>query len=201
VIERTAVVSARRSRLDPKARRAQLVDTACGLLEQRGVGTMSIEDVADAAGVSRSLVYAYFGDRDGLVAEVYLRVLEQLDEALQPLRTADLPRDQVTIAEIIEGCMLFADEHPAAWRLLVTDSVRRHPSVKQARAQRVEDLSHAHGDGASGCHPLVGDAILGLLEVGVLHWVERSRDDLNARQAARLLAAILWTGLRDLSGA
>ena len=44
-------------------------------------------------------------------------------------------------------------------------------------------------------------AILGLLEVGVLHWVERSRDDLTARQAARLLAAILWTGLRDLSGA
>ena len=30
---------------------------------------------------SRSLVYAYFGDRDGLVAEVYLRVLRELAEA------------------------------------------------------------------------------------------------------------------------
>jgi AcrR family transcriptional regulator len=193
------MVTARRSRLDPKARRAQLVDTAFGLLEQRGVGTMSIEDVADAAGVSRSLVYAYFGDRDGLVAEVYLRVLEQLDEALRPRRTVDLYRDQVAIAEVIEGCMVFADEHPAAWRLLVTDSVRRHPTVEEARARRVDALTRTKSDGV--CHPLVGDAILGLLEVGVLHWVERSRDDLTPRQAARLLAAILWTGLRDLSGA
>jgi AcrR family transcriptional regulator len=175
------------------------VDSACRLLEQQGVGTMSIEDVADAAGVSRSLVYAYFSDRDGLVAEVYLRVLEQLDEALEPHRAADLPRDQVTMAEVIEGCMQFADEHPAAWRLLVTDSVRRHPAVVRARAERVDALSRASTDG--GCEPLVADAILGLLEAGVLHWVERSRPDLTARQAARLLAAILWTGLRDLSGA
>src|SRR5262249_42100351 len=61
---------ARRARLDPEARRAQLVETARELLEQQGLDTMSIEAVADAAGVSRSLVYAYFGDRDGLVAEV-----------------------------------------------------------------------------------------------------------------------------------
>jgi AcrR family transcriptional regulator len=197
----------RRARLDPKTRRAQLVDTARQLLEQRGVGTMSIEDVADAAGVSRSLVYAYFGDRDGLVAEVYLRVLDQLEERLRPYGVADLPRDQQTMAEVIEGCMRFAHEHPGAWRLLVTDSVRRHPTIVETRAQRVDALTKAHVCGsASGsndgsddgaCDPLVGDAILGLLEAGVLHWVERS--DLPARRAARTLAAILWTGLRDLS--
>jgi AcrR family transcriptional regulator len=185
----------RRARLDPKTRRAQLVDTACQLLEERGVGTMSIEHVADAAGVSRSLVYAYFGDRDGLVAEVYLRVLEQLDETLEPWHVGDLPRDQDTMATVVEGCMRFAHEHPGAWRLLVTDSVRRHPAVVAARAERVDALAKSGSDG--GCDPLVGDAILGLLEAGVLHWVERS--DLGAGQGARTLAAILWTGLRDLS--
>jgi AcrR family transcriptional regulator len=185
----------RRARLDPKTRRAQLVDTAALLLEQEGVGTMSIEHVADAAGVSRSLVYAYFGDRDGLVAEVYLRVLEQLDQTLQPQGLADLPRDQETMATVVEGCLRFAAEHPGAWRLLVTDSVRRHPSVVAARAERVDALAKTGSDGA--CDPLVGDAILGLLEAGVLHWVERS--DLGAPEAGRTLAAILWTGLRDLS--
>ena len=63
-----------RVRLDPEARRAQLVAIAYRLLEERGLDSVSVEDVADAAGVSRSLVYAYFGDRDGLVAEVYLAV-------------------------------------------------------------------------------------------------------------------------------
>jgi AcrR family transcriptional regulator len=190
---------ARRARLDPETRRAQLVGSACRLLEQRGVGTMSVEDVADAAGVSRSLVYAYFGDRDGLVAEVYLRVLEQLDEALVPQRATALPRDQATMSQVIEGCMRFADEHPAAWRLIVTDSVRRHPMVVQARAERVAQLVASRSDGS--CQPLVADAILGLLEAGVLHWVEHARDELTAGQAARLLAAILWSGLRNLSGA
>jgi AcrR family transcriptional regulator len=196
VKDRAGVASTRpprRARLDPETRRAQLVETARQLLEQRGVGTMSIEDVADAAGVSRSLVYAYFGDRDGLVAEVYLRVLDQLEETLRPHGVADLPRDQQTMAEVIEGCMRFAHEHPGAWRLLVTDSVRRHPTIVEARARRVDALSRLDG----ACDPLVGDAILGLLEAGVLHWVERS--DLPARRAARTLAAVLWTGLRDLS--
>jgi hypothetical protein len=99
------------------------------------------------------------------------------------------------MAEVIEGCMLFAHDHPGAWRLLVTDSVRRHPAVEEARADRVDALSKSRTDGS--CDPIVGDAILGLLEAGVLHWVERS--DLPAPQAAGTLSAVLWTGLRDLS--
>jgi AcrR family transcriptional regulator len=182
---------ARRARLDPEARRAQLVETARQLLEQHGVDTMSVEAVADAAGVSRSLVYAYFGDRDGLVAEVYLRVLRELDRALEPHRSPLTPRSEATLAIAIERCMNFARSQPAAWRLIVTDSVRRHPAVVQARVKRVVELAGPGGDGAR--RRLVTDAVLGLMEAGVLHWVEHS--DLPARVAARLLAAVLWSGL------
>jgi AcrR family transcriptional regulator len=182
---------ARRARLDPEARRAQLVETARQLLEQQGVDTMSVEAVADAAGVSRSLVYAYFGDRDGLVAEVYLRVLSELDRALAPHRSPLTPRSEATLATSIERCMNFARAQPAAWRLIVTDSVRRHPAVVQARVKRVAELS-GPGNHGSGTR-LVTDAVLGLMEAGVLHWVEHS--DLPAPVAARLLAAVLWSGL------
>jgi AcrR family transcriptional regulator len=182
---------ARRARLDPEARRAQLVETARELLEQQGLDTMSIEAVADAAGVSRSLVYAYFGDRDGLVAEVYLQVLAELDTALAPRRPKSIPHSEESLAGSIERCMDFAHDQPAAWRLIVTDSVRRHPSVVQARVERVDALA---GEivGGSG-RRLVVDAVLGLMEAGVLHWVDQS--DLPASQAARLLAAVLWSGL------
>lgn len=179
-----------RVRLDPEARRAQLVAIAYRLLEQRGLDSMSVDDVADAAGVSRSLVYAHFGDRDGLVAEVYLRVLAGLDATLTP----PLPSDRVTLARVIAACMRFARERPAAWRLLATDSVRRHPTVVQARGDRVHGLAGTGADGSGD--RLIGDAILGLLEAGVWHWVERS--DLPEDQAAELLADILWSGLRGL---
>jgi AcrR family transcriptional regulator len=187
---------ARRARLDPEARRAQLVATARELLEEHGVDTMSVEAVADAAGVSRSLVYAYFGDRDGLVAEVYLQVRTELDTALMPYAPRVVPRSQVALAGSIERCMDFARLQPAAWRLIVTDSVRRHPTVVQARLERVEDLVGGPNRPGSGRH-LVVDAVLGLMEAGVLHWVDYS--ELSASHAARLLAAVLWQGLSGVT--
>jgi AcrR family transcriptional regulator len=179
-----------RVRLDPEARRAQLVTIAYRLLDERGLDSVSVEAVADAAGVSRSLVYAYFGDRDGLVAEVYLRVLASLDDTLAP----PLPADRATLAQVIASCLRFARDKPMAWQLLATDSVRRHPMVVQARGDRVDGLTGTGRDGSGD--RLIGDAILGLLEAGVWHWVERS--DLSVDQAAGLLADILWAGLRGL---
>lgn len=162
------------------------------LLETSGVAAMTIEDVADAAGVSRSLVYTYFGDRDGMVAEVYLRVLEEVDKAVPP----GMPPDRATSTQRIAGCLRFAREHPGAWRLLVTDSVRRHPTVVAARESRVVRLT-AGVDGAAP--PLVADAALGLIEAGVLHWIEHRQ--LPVEKAAEFLAGILWSGLAGLSTA
>jgi AcrR family transcriptional regulator len=193
--------SRKRARLDPAERRAQLVDVAYRLLGERGAPNLSVDDVADAADVSRSLVYAYFGDRDSLFAEVYLRILERLDEALAPRRYGDMQHDEATMAAVVAGCMHFAREQPAAWRLLVTDAVRSHPSVMTARAARVEQLVHGRSDGRDGrdTHDehLVADALLGLVEAGVLHWVERP--ELDPDTAALLLARVVWSGLAGMT--
>jgi AcrR family transcriptional regulator len=190
----------KRARLEPSERRAQLVEVAFRLLDERGAATLSVDDVADAAGVSRSLVYAYFGDRDSLFAEVYLGVLERLDEALAPHRYGDMQRDEATMVEVVAGCMRFAQGQPAAWRLLVTDAVRGHPSVVAARASRIEELTGAHSDGDEH---LVTDALLGLVEAGVLHWLERaSSSDSTAHDpdtAAVLLARVVWSGLAGMT--
>lgn len=190
----------KRARLEPAERRAQLVEVAFRLLDERGAATLSVDDVADAAGVSRSLVYAYFGDRDSLFAEVYLGVLERLDDALAPHRYGDMQRDEATMVEVVAGCMRFAQGQPAAWRLLVTDAVRGHPSVMAARASRIEELTGAHSDGDE---PLVTDALLGLVEAGVLHWLERTSSSGSTAQepdtAAVLLARVVWSGLAGMT--
>lgn len=182
----------RRARLDPVARRAQIVDAAYELLESHGVGAMAVDEVADAAGVSRSLVYTYFGDRDGLVAEVYQRVLEHIADEV-PALSADGAYDRSTITTRIASCLRFARAHPAAWRLLVTDSVRRHPVVAEARATKIARLTGSL-DGAGV--PLVADAVWGLVEAGVLHWVEQQNVDID--RAADVLATTLWSGLAKL---
>jgi AcrR family transcriptional regulator len=61
-------------RLTPEQRRQQLLDTAAALFAERAYDEVSVEDIASAAGVARSLVHHYFGGRK----DVYLGLLEQL---------------------------------------------------------------------------------------------------------------------------
>lgn len=188
----------RRARLDPATRRAQLIDTAVAELDARGLPALGVDDVADAAGVSRSLVYAYFGDRDGLAAEVYVRVLGRLGEHLGP----EAPTDEADIRRIVVACIDFARANPAAWRLLVSDPARQHALVREARAERATRVSirwhMAHPEEGPVASSLAGgvlaaEAALGMLESGVLHWLDHP--DLPADDAAALLARILWYGL------
>ena len=61
-------------RLDPAARRGQILDAANAPFAERGYEEVTIEDVAKTAGVARGLVHHYFGGRK----EVYLALLERL---------------------------------------------------------------------------------------------------------------------------
>lgn len=184
---------AKRARLDPETRRAQLVEVALAQLDDDGDTPFNVDEVADAAGVSRSLVYAYFGDRNGLAAEAYVRILERLDREL----LADLPRDDVSLRRVVGGCMTFAQANRAAWRMLVSDPARQHQVVVTARRERATRIAAtwATCDGLATSAPgsqLAAEAALGMLESGVLHWVDHP--DIPAEQAAALLTTLLWSG-------
>jgi len=71
-------------RLAPEARRSQIVDAARTLFAERPYGTVTTADVADAAGVARSLVHHYF---DG-IRGVFLAVVAEGGAALADVRTA-----------------------------------------------------------------------------------------------------------------
>jgi AcrR family transcriptional regulator len=52
------------------ATRERIVTVASGLMLERGVAGTSVEDVMEAARVSSSQIYHYFGDKSGLVSAV-----------------------------------------------------------------------------------------------------------------------------------
>src|SRR3954469_8430043 len=62
------------SRLDPAQRREQILDAARALFAERSYDEVSVEDIANSAGVTRGLVHHYFGGRKG----VYIGLLERL---------------------------------------------------------------------------------------------------------------------------
>jgi AcrR family transcriptional regulator len=65
---RTAAPAKVRERWDPARRREQLLRVAESVFAERGYQGTSVNDVASAAGVTRTLVYKYFKDTD----EMYL---------------------------------------------------------------------------------------------------------------------------------
>ena len=71
-------------RLSPEARRRQILDAARTLFSARPHGAVTTADVAEAAGVARTLVHHYFGGID----EVFIAVVAEGAAALSDVRTA-----------------------------------------------------------------------------------------------------------------
>src|SRR5690606_29738196 len=104
-------------RLDPETRPAQLVAAAVAAFHGREPDEVSVEEVAEAAGVSRSLLYAYFGDRGGLVAEVYLHSLRDLDAELAKALDDGLT-DEAQLRRIVRRYLVFARDNEPTWTLI-----------------------------------------------------------------------------------
>ena len=72
----TAVKSQRR-RLNPEARRALILDRTADIVAREGVAQLSVERIGKEAGISKSLVYAYFPNLTELLRELYQREMKQ----------------------------------------------------------------------------------------------------------------------------
>src|SRR5262249_38965325 len=104
-----------RTRLAREERREQIVDAAAEVFRGRDPAEVTFEEIADAAGVSRALVYNYFGDRSGLVEAVYRRNVGLLtvraSEALATTRGKEN-----ALRALVELHVAFAEADPAGYR-------------------------------------------------------------------------------------
>ena len=67
-----------RSRLDPQERQSLILDNAAGIIAREGVSALSMERIGREAGVSKSLVYAYFPSLTELLRQLLQRELRRL---------------------------------------------------------------------------------------------------------------------------
>ena len=72
----TATPALRRRRLEPDARREQIVEHAIRIFGERPYTDVSMTDIAEEAGVARGLVNHYFGVKRDLYLEVVRRMVQ-----------------------------------------------------------------------------------------------------------------------------
>jgi AcrR family transcriptional regulator len=179
-----------RTRLEPEVRREQIVAAAERVYDGRDPSEITFEEVASAAGVSRALVYNYFGDKGGLLAAVYLRSSNRLDARLREALNSEGPR-QERLRRVV-GCYLrFAREHAGIWALIGTAEATTHPVVQRARRQRYERMAAAWGATPEGM--ILARGVVSFLEGATLEWLEAGCNDEEA--TADLMHTLLWGGI------
>jgi AcrR family transcriptional regulator len=182
-----------RTRLAREERRALLVDAATQVFDGRDPAGVTFEEIADAAGVSRALVYNYFGDRQGLIEAVARRASDRLSgrvtEALASTRGL-----REALAAAIRVSLEFAHEDPAGYRYAVGSTA---PLVPGLYDEQLEDMALLFGEGEDAL--LVARGVLTSLQAMVLHCVDRGPRDID--RATEIIVAFLagaFVGIDDI---
>src|SRR3954470_7203907 len=190
------------ARLPAVRRRRQLLDVALEVFAERGVHGTSMDEVAEAAGVTKPVLYQHFGSK----RDLYLQLLDDvgqrlLEDVQKATAAAGGPRQQV--ASGFEAYFRFVADHESAFRLLFggdgreadrefADAVRR---VEDAMADAVALLIEADID--DDHRGLLAYGVVGLAEATSRHWVLTGRreelDTLSSR-----VADLTWAGLRGI---
>lgn len=182
-----------RTRLDPATRREQILVAAGTVFAGRDPADVTFEEIATEAGVSRALVYNYFGDKGGLIAAVYLRSVERLDRALDAaLDRAHPPAER--LRQVIICYLDFARCHTGAWSLIGSSEGAVPPVVQEARQRRYRRMAEAWGGSPEA--QVLARGLVGFLEGASLQWVDGERCDRD--HLVSLLHTVLWSGLSRL---
>jgi AcrR family transcriptional regulator len=92
-----------RSRLAPDERRGQLLDLGVRLLATRSLDELSIELLAEEAGISRGLLYHYFGSLNAFRESVVRRAADDLiAQTAPPAGGEPLVRLQASLAAYVD---------------------------------------------------------------------------------------------------
>lgn len=110
------MTSSPRVRMSPDSRREQLLELGVQLFATRSLDELGIDVLAEEAGISRGLLYHYFGSKQEFHEAVVRRSVEQLIEVTAPV---DAPDVVTRLARSLERYVDYVVEHHAAYVSIV----------------------------------------------------------------------------------
>ena len=113
----------------PPGRRDELLAAALDVIRRDGPGA-SMDDMAREAGITKPVLYRYFGDRDGLILAVADRFSEVLVGRLETaLAGAGGRQTEEVISAAIESYVAFIEEDPALYGFLAQQAAPDSPAL------------------------------------------------------------------------
>ncbi|GAA2445060.1 TetR/AcrR family transcriptional regulator [Streptomyces mauvecolor] len=143
-----------------QVRRSELIATGRKLFADTSYDALSMDDIAKHAGVAKGLIYYYFKSKRGY----YLAIVEDsvADLVSRAGSDTELPRAE-RVHRTIDGYLLYAQHHQAAYRTIVTGGVGFDTQVQAIRDAVREELIATIAEGAYGTREIPVLARLALL--------------------------------------
>ena len=188
------------TRLPASARRRQLLDAALEAFAARGFHATSMNDVAEAAGVTKPVLYQHFGSKRALYQELLDDVAATLEARIHEATATASPREQVEAG--FRAYFTFVAERRSRFTLLFGSGARRDAEftgtvarLEASVAEWVASLIDADLDDAH--RRTLAYGIVGLAEATSRHWVSGALD-LDPEALSAQAADLAWKGLRGV---
>jgi AcrR family transcriptional regulator len=186
----------------------QTLTAAHALFAERGYAAVKMDEIAAAVGVTKPLLYNYFGNKERL----YIACMERAGDSLTATvaeAVADSANPGEALGAGVRAFFSFLDSDRAAWAVLFDETLPRGGEV----AERVADyrgaivdlvsdsmlmqLPQERRDAARIEVEALSAALLGAAEA-LARWWLRS-EEIGAGEAAELLISTIEPGLRARS--
>ena len=186
-----------RTRLRAAERRIQLLRVAGTLFAEHGYHGLSMEALADAAGVSKPVLYQHFPSKRDLYLALVADAVEEMEGRVRGALEGTT-ENKARIAGAVGAYFDFVED--ARFRLLFTtadladESVRRAVDAAFDRvAGRVAGLIAEDAGLEESAALLLAAALRGLAAEGARWWLERG--DMTKDEAVAHLTRLAWRGL------
>ncbi|MFF7335077.1 TetR/AcrR family transcriptional regulator [Streptomyces sp. NPDC090306] len=203
-------------RMPRAVREQQMLDAAVRTFGQRGYAAVSMDEIAELAGVSKPLVYLYLNSKEDLFLACIRREAQTLTDAVRTGAHPELAADR-QLWEGLRAFFTYTARHPDGWAVLHLQA-RTHgePFVSEVNAIRQEIVAfvtqlvtvaardrRTPAPNAAAPRDLpereatgLAEALVGAAE-SLAAWANTA-PGVTARQAAATLMNFAWAGLGDL---
>ena len=173
---------------------------------ERGYHAASVDAIADAAGISKPMVYAYFGSKEGLYRACMSAARERLFDALRDGVDQTAPPDRQLWHGLL-AFFTFVEREPDSWSVLLGDvTAGTGPfaadgaAVRHEMAGLVGELlrraAAAEGLDVGDLAEQIARALIGAGESLAAWWADHPEEP--AERVALVLMNFAWNGLGGL---
>lgn len=184
-------------------RRLQLLDVAGSVFAEKGYHNAAMDDIAEAAGVSKPVLYQHFPSKLDLYLALVDRACEEIVELVRGAITTprgNSERVQAAMASFFE----FVEQSGRSFRFVFESDLTGDAQVQNRIWQVHQDLAEAIGEAiaqdtamTSDRARLLGIALVGQAQVAARYWISALHDRLSTAEASELIATVAWRGIRS----